>query len=297
MQKMSRFSPVPVRTGIFPQRSMKQTLGGDARPLAKITKLFTTLSVTFILVCAVLFLQRTEHPAIEPVVTTVRLWMANALAPVIRLTEAPLQMVSSAMEMVTSNQTLQDENVALQLKNQYLQRQQAQFQQLMAENQQLRKALSLQAAQEQFHSAARVTGHSYNGASSHLIVSSQASEKIKKNNPVLSVEGYLVGRVVSTSVSDARVMPLVNINSHIPVQMEETREHAILKGDQSLGLRLTHLEKASPVKVGTKLVTSGVGGVFPAGIPVAVVTEVEGDQIKATPYIEMKKLDYVVVLQ
>lgn len=299
MQGFSRFSPVPVRSGSPLNRSrvIPNGMTAGVRLSSRFLNLFSTLTVTFCLTIFLLLLQRSENPYIEPTVTSIRLSITNAMAPVIRLTERPLQAIQSISTALVSQQTLLDEKLNLQMQNQYLQRQQQQLQQLIVENNHLRKALSLGSSQEMFHSAAKVTGHSYNGACGHLIISSEVSEKIEKNSPVLSVEGYLVGRVISNSTTDARVMPVVNINSRIPVQMENTREHAILIGDQALGLKLSHLEKSSPVTVGTKLITSGVGGVFPAGIPVAVVTEVNGDSIKAIPYADIKRLEYVVVLQ
>lgn len=222
--------------------------------------------------------------------------MVNITSPLLKWAEKPVQFISAVMLYFSDHHQLTLENAALKVQNQYLLRRQHQYQHSIVENLQLRQALNVAKALEPFHTIARVVGHSYNGASSSLIVNTQGLEQIEKDSPVLSTCGSLLGRVISDQTSTARVMLLTDVNSRIPVQLEDTREHAIIAGDNSAHLRLTHLEKSTKIKVGTRLLTSAFGGVFPAGIPVAEVISVEGDLIKAKPCAQFNNLDYVLLL-
>jgi rod shape-determining protein MreC len=78
------------------------------------------------------------------------------------------------------------------------------------------------------------------------------------------------------------------LSSRIPVEIESTQDHGVIAGQNSPDLQLIHLEKSTKVKVkvGDRLLTSGYGGIFPRGLPVAVVTHVTSDTITARPFVK-----------
>jgi rod shape-determining protein MreC len=135
---------------------------------------------------------------------------------------------------------------------------------------------------------ARVIGRVSDGMNATLTI--RANEDIIKDQPVITADG-VVGRISEVggfSSSSARVMPLTDLSSRIPVEVEGTKDHGIIAGQNGPVLHLIHLEKSVKVKIkpGDRLYTSGYGGVFPRGLLVAVVTEVQGDIIKARPFIK-----------
>lgn len=248
--------------------------------------------LSFFIAVTLISLQRQENRYALQLQQT----MVNITSPLLKWVEKPVQFISAVGLYFSDHHQLTLENAALKVQNQYLLRRQHQHQHAVLENIQLRQALNVATALEPFHTIARVVGHSYNGVSSALIINTQGLEQIEKDSPVLSTCGSLLGRVISDQTSTARVMLLNDVNSRIPVQLEDTREHAIIAGDNSAHLRLTHLEKSTKVKVGTRLLTSAFGGVFPAGIPVAEIVSVDGDSIKAKPCAQFSNLDYVLLL-
>lgn len=136
--------------------------------------------------------------------------------------------------------------------------------------------------------SARVVGRVSDGMNALLTIKTTEVSGIAKDQPVITADG-VVGRVSEVgrfSATTARVMPLTDRASRIPVEIESTQEHGIIAGQNEADLRLIHLEKQVKVKVGDRLVTSGYGGIFPRGLPVAVVTHVEGDIIKARPFVK-----------
>lgn len=136
--------------------------------------------------------------------------------------------------------------------------------------------------------SARVIGRISDGMNATLTIKATEKNGLVKDQPVITADG-VVGRVSgvgSFSQETARVMPLTDLSSRIPVEVESTQVHGIIAGLNSSELSLIHLEKSAKVKVGDRLMTSGYGGIFPRGLPVAIVTHVTGDTIKARPFVK-----------
>ncbi len=136
--------------------------------------------------------------------------------------------------------------------------------------------------------SARVIGRVTDGMNALLTIKAMEKNGIAKDQPVITAEG-VVGRISDVggfSATTARVMPLTDLSSRIPVEIESTQHHGVIAGQNGSELRLIHLEKCARVKVGDRLITSGYGGIFPRGLPVAVVTHVTSDIITASPFIK-----------
>ena len=89
---------------------------------------------------------------------------------------------------------------------------------------------------------------------------------------------------------------ITDLNSRIPVTIESSHVAAVLAGDNSERPRLLYLPSANGVKVGDRIVTSGEGGVFPPGLPVGVVSALDGAGPRVEPYVELSQLGYVLVV-
>lgn len=96
---------------------------------------------------------------------------------------------------------------------------------------------------------------------------------VRHGMPVVSDEG-LVGQIVSVAGRSAKVLPIVDMNSAIDVVDSRSRARGILVGRGRERAFLNYLERSEDVKEGDLLVTSGLGGALPPGLPVAVVREV-----------------------
>lgn len=105
---------------------------------------------------------------------------------------------------------------------------------------------------------------------------------LAKNQPVITEEG-VVGRVLDRGETVTRVLLITDIKSRIPVMVAGTDSHAILAGTNGELLEVTRATQQAPMKVGDFLVTSGCGGVFPAGLPVAEIVSVNDNSIYARP--------------
>ncbi len=133
---------------------------------------------------------------------------------------------------------------------------------------------------------------------------------IREEQTVLS-QGGLVGRVVRAGSRRAQVLLITDPISAVDVLDANTRAQGTLVGrlrqlDLGREVWLTqaeYLDAKEEVRPGDLLLTSGMDGVFPKGIPAGVVRSVEKDanglfqKAEVVPYVEMNKLEEVVVLK
>ena len=109
-----------------------------------------------------------------------------------------------------------------------------------------------------------------------MTVSLNSREEVfVKNNAVLSEKG-LLGRIISQGFLNAEVMLVQDSRSLVPVVSSASRLHAILQGSglSRLG-RLNNIKKSAEYKIGEELYSSGLGGVYPSGYPVAKIKAIK----------------------
>ena len=106
----------------------------------------------------------------------------------------------------------------------------------------------------------------------------------------------LVGRVVEAGKRSARILLLTDLNSRVPVVVESSRYRAILEGNNTDILKLGFLPNTDNVEIGDRIITSGHGGLFPAGLPVGEVSRVDSDTAVVTPYVQFNRLEFVRIL-
>ena len=124
--------------------------------------------------------------------------------------------------------------------------------------------------------------------------------------PVLDVEMNLVGRVIETSDTESRVLPLLHEGFAVAGKVNEVNGATfMIVGDAELkrqGLCLVKdIDSDVSLKAGMEIVTSGDGGLFPEGIPIGVIETVDYSnplQVTATlrPYSQIGKLEDVFIM-
>lgn len=141
---------------------------------------------------------------------------------------------------------------------------------LREENLKLRSLLDIKQISGYHWHAARVQGRSPDKMSQHLIL---LVDRAKPDDVIVSSDG-LVGLVDQAKEKSAVVRTILDASLAVPVTMKTTPIAALARGQgDRLQIDFVPIEQAPPV--GAILYTSGAGGLFPAGIPVAKVTFVE----------------------
>lgn len=133
-----------------------------------------------------------------------------------------------------------------------------------------------------------------------VIINRGSSDGIQTGMPAVAVEG-VVGQVVSTSPHYAKVLLATDPNSAMDVLIQRTRAQGIVKGNGA-GYRMEYVLKNSDVQKGDRIVTAGIGGVFPKGIPVGTISRLEKNRhgmfqkIEIVPATDFSKLEHLLII-
>ena len=107
----------------------------------------------------------------------------------------------------------------------------------------------------------------------------------------------LVGRISGVGSRTARVILLTDSNSRIPVVVQPSGQRALLAGDNSPRPLLEFLENPDLVRPGDRVVTSGDGGVFPAGLLVGQAARAAGGKLRVLLAADYERLEFLRVLR
>lgn len=124
---------------------------------------------------------------------------------------------------------------------------------------------------------------------------------IKVMSPVITDHG-LVGYVYRATDNYADVLTILDQNNRVDSVIERTRSHGIVEGVYNFKCALKYIMRNESVEVGDKLITAGVGGIYPKGIKVGMITNISKENfgmtlsIEVVPTVEFDKLEEVIVL-
>lgn len=165
---------------------------------------------------------------------------------------------------------------------------------LRRENEELRKILHVKDDKYKSFTTARVLTYSGTPFAKSILVNVGTSDGVETQQPARVEEG-VVGRTVDVGRHSARILLITDLNSKVPVLVRSAQEHAILAGDNSPIPHLKFFPKNSKIKVGDLVETSGIGGIFPEGIPVGVVESTGEDEILVRPLANLEGLNFVTI--
>ena len=165
------------------------------------------------------------------------------------------------------------------------------------ENRRLKALLRLAQQVEEEVVVTRVVGSSFDSSRRLATLAAGRSAGVRPGQPVRSPEG-LIGNVIETGQWAARVLLVSDAASNVPVRMVRDGTPAIAtgRGDGTIDLKTLEVGK-NPFRRGDILVTSGVGGVYPPNVPVAIVLRTQGDNTLARPLADPSTVDFAIVLK
>lgn len=149
--------------------------------------------------------------------------------------------------------------------------------------------------------AARIISGSVDTWSSTVTIDKGTSSGVYAGMPVTSSSG-VVGQVVESGASTSTVRLLTDENSSISAMVQSSRVQGMLTGSVTGQLQLTLIGSDQQVEVGDVIVTSGLGGVFPKGLPLGQVTSVESSpgalylDIVVEPFSHAENYEEVLVI-
>jgi rod shape-determining protein MreC len=228
-------------------------------------------------------------------VENARVLALDLASPVLEAIARPVAVANRAIADLKEFATLRQDNARLREENTRLLAWQTAARRLENENDRLRELSQFREGPEASFITARIVGDSVSAYVRGALLNAGRKVGVTPGQAVVTAEG-LAGRVAEVGDNSARVLFVTDFNSRLPVQIERTRERAILAGDNSGLMRLTLAQTLQGVQRGDRIVTSGHGGSFPVGIPVGEVVQADGGSVKVRPFVDFSRLEFVRVV-
>lgn len=183
---------------------------------------------------------------------------------------APFAGLGNIMRNLTADEaTLTD----LEQKNRELEAKNVELEESSQSAERLQKLLNLQTTYNLQSVAATVIGSSTDSWTRTITLDKGTNAGIDIGMPVTDEYGA-VGQVIQVSATSATVRLLTDENSSVSAMIQSTRSQGMVEGQADGTLRLNLIRTDQTVNVGDVIVTSGLGGVFPKGLPLGKVTSV-----------------------
>jgi rod shape-determining protein MreC len=195
----------------------------------------------------------------------------------------------------------ESENQFLLEENQRLRGKLSEFEETVNENQRLRKLLAFEKSFPYDKVTAQVIARDPQTAFRSLRINKGSNSGVRRNMPVVTHEG-VVGRILHVTGRTATVLTILDSQHAVDSLIQRTRTRGIVEGVSKHYVQMNYTLRTADVKEGDRVVTSGLGGVFPKGTSVGDVSFVEKKTYGVTqtihlkPSVDFSKLEEVVVL-
>ncbi len=225
-----------------------------------------------------------------------RYYLSAAAYPLQLAVSSPALAWRWTQDSFTARATLEAENRALRARERELSLKVMRFEALARENAELRGLRAGLPPVADHWLAAEVVEVALNDQREHLLINRGARNGVFKGQAVMDNYG-LLGQTTRVGPWSAEVILVTDLEHAVPVEVERTGVHTILVGTgDSESLALPYLPANADVKPGDLLLTSGLGGVFPQGYPVARIAEIRRDKVQALPQIRATPLAHLSAL-
>ncbi len=261
------------------------------------------LYLAAILVLGLVFL---ESATVRPRVSVSRVsgLVNGVLLPLEIGTHSAVQWGAGAVGMLSQAFTAEQQNVELKAQVARLESKLATLQAVQSDNGRLKQLLKLRdRSLKKFHTlAAPVVGRSPVNWLDQVVIAAGSDQGVKYGDPVLSYGG-MVGRVIAVGGQSATVMLLPDPESAIGAMVARSGDAGVLDGNgEASTLKMQFFAAGANVRRGDLIVTSGLDGTLPPGVPLGRVTSTgQGDfglvhEADVAPLANLDRLDTVLVV-
>lgn len=184
---------------------------------------------------------------------------------------APVQGLGNIFTNLTADQATLSE---LQQENDELRARNVELEESEQTAQRLQSLLDLRDANSLQSTAARIISGASDSWSATVTIDKGTSSGLSVGMPVTSSSG-VIGQIIECGATTSTVRLLADENSSISAMVQSSRAQGMLEGSATGEVSLTLVRTSQDVSVGDVVITSGLGGVFPKGLPIGQVTSVE----------------------
>jgi len=208
--------------------------------------------------------------------------LSVVLTPLQKVTSALSGGAASVWEKYTSIDDVMDRNEQLEAENAELRQQMVDYDRIKAENDAYKALARIQDTNsEASYVSAFVIGRDPLDEFGGFTLDQGSTDGVAVNDAIISDRGYLLGVVVEVDAT-SKVMTILHPSFNAAGVISRTRENGIITGSADYAADgqcvLTNLDRATEARKGDQVITTGLGGVFPANLLVGTVQEVVPEQ-------------------
>lgn len=263
----------------------------------------TKIFLTVLLILGTLFLLRITGPErdelsfAEKAVKDVMAPMQHAATSVFNWFDNLPLYFGAVSEVIAENERLEKEIVALQ-------EELAALSSAYVENVRLREMLDIaDEMSEWVPVSSKVIARSDASWYNSITISGGENKGFKKNMAVITAAG-LVGRIDSVSAYSSEVLLLHDANCPAAAMLQASKAYGIVEADDDNDtvLQMVHISYDTNVEEGQVVITSGLGGIFPAGLRIGYIASISSDagglmqKASIIPFVDFERLSDVLVL-
>ena len=209
--------------------------------------------------------------------------LSVVLTPLQKVTSALSGGAASVWEKYTSIDDVMDRNEQLEAENAELRQQMVDYDPIKAENDAYKALARIQDTNsEATYVSAFVIGRDPLDEFGGFTLDQGSTDGVAVNDAIISDRGYLLGVVVEVDATSCKVMTILHPSFNAAGVISRTRENGIITGSADYAADgqcvLTNLDRATEARRGDQVITTGLGGVFPANLLVGTVQEVVPEQ-------------------
>ncbi len=207
----------------------------------------------------------------------VRSTVSILLYPLQTIASTPTDVGNWLGEQFTSHQTLIDENQQLRSENLLLKAQLQKFASLQAENIRLRSLLKSSRKLRDQMLIAETIAVDLDPYKRQIVINKGQQSGIYAGQPILDAYG-IMGQIINPGIASSSAILITDPSHAIPVQVNRNGLRTVLYGTGAANyLEILNLPNNADIEIGDLLITSGLGGRFPEGYPVATVVNIKRD--------------------
>jgi len=232
----------------------------------------------------------------------IRGYLQSFVSPLQYIANTPKKMMMWASENINTRQQLMTENQKYRQNEVMFHEQILQLNIIKQENDRLRSLLASPLRSELKKMLAEVLSVDSDPYTQQVVVNRGATDGIYEGQPVLDALG-VVGQVLHVGQNSSRVLLITDVSHALPVRVQRNGLRLLASGSGRIDqLEHNFVPHSADIKTGDLLVSSGLGGKYPEGYPVAKVSFVSQGESKefirvySTPIAEIDRLRYLLLL-
>lgn len=248
-------------------------------------------------VCLLLLVTYREQPIFE----RARAVTQDVVSVLYAAAASPARALRSVGDFFQTHRVLREENSRLEQENFILRGQTQRLAAVLAENSRYRDMLNSAGSLEREVMVAEIISVTADASRHILLLDKGSRDGVVVGQPLLGAEG-LIGQIIAVGASTSRGIMMTDSTHAVPVQVLRSGVRGLAEGTGEIdNLIVRHIAATTDIRVGDILVTSGLGGLFPPGYPVAEVVSIEDDEgsafatVMSKPMVELDRGRHVML--